>query len=169
MQVSANSGAAALQQMQAMHQRMFADADSDGDGSLTVDEFKSIGQNMPAGRSKPAGAPSAEDMFAKLDTNGDGKLSSAEAEPPRPQFAPESMSTLLESQSQDDQNSLLSLLSELTAETEEDGPSSTNDQTSATTTTSKLSDLIAQLVEKFSDIEKLTKSPTSTSTIEVAA
>jgi len=91
------------------------------------------------------------------------------AEPPRPQFEPESMSTLLESQSQDDENSLLSLLSELTAETEEDGSSSTNDQTSATTTTSKLSDLIAQLVEKFSDIEKLTKSPPSTSTIEVAA
>ena len=170
MQVSANSGAAALQQMQAMHQRMFADADSDADGSLTVDEFKSIGQNMPAGRSKPAGAPSAEDMFAKLDTNGDGKLSAAEAEPPRPQFAPESMSTLLESQSTDDQNSLLALLNQLTAESEEDGSSSTSDdQKSAATATSKLSDLIAQLVEKFSAIEKLAETASSTSTIEVAA
>lgn len=91
--------------MQAMHQRMFQQADTDGDGALTLDEFKSIGKNAPAGAAKPADAPSADDMFTRLDKVGDGKLTAAEMEPPKPQFSPSSMSMLLQEQSDDEEAS----------------------------------------------------------------
>jgi len=143
MQISAQGGMVAMQQM---HQRLFQQADTDQDGALTLDEFKSIGKNMPAGDAKPAGAPSPEDMFAKMDKDGDGKLSTAEMEPPKPRFEASSMYALLEAQS----------------EANEEDETAANGNGAAIDTSGKLEQLLAQLVQKFTNVEQLLKDGATT-------
>lgn len=68
-------------QFQQMQQRMFQKADADGDGGLSLDEFKKMGG--------PQGAQGADDsnkidpskIFSKLDSDGDGKLTQSELQP----------------------------------------------------------------------------------------
>lgn len=154
MQIAASGGMAMMQQM---HQRMFQQADADEDGTLSLDEFKSIGQNMPADKAKPAGAPSVEEMFSKMDKDGDGKLTMEEMEPPKPQFDTQNMSILLNIQEQSQQDA-----------TSNDGTTS-----DATDTSSKLSDLVQQLLENFGQIQDLMKTDgangTQTSGVDLAA
>lgn len=65
-------------------------ADTDQDGSLSLDEFTQMAQGLQAkaaGQTTPASATSATDpaaMFAKLDKNSDGKLSQSELAPQQP-------------------------------------------------------------------------------------
>src|SRR5262249_34036062 len=72
-------------------QQFFAKADTDGDGSISKDEFNNFTPQGPDGQTPPQ--PSAEmkeKMFEKLDTDGDGSISQEELQnapppPPRPQ------------------------------------------------------------------------------------
>jgi hypothetical protein len=89
-QVSGSANGAAM--LQQMRDRMFARADKDGDGGLSLDEFKAMAKRPPpreAGSAAPAAGAAvaqagrtdrAAAAFSALDTNGDGKLSGAELE-----------------------------------------------------------------------------------------
>ncbi len=81
-------------QFQAMRQQRFAQADGDGSGGLSLDEFKSMVTQGPGGPGGPGGAhgpggpggsppvaPSDEQLsvdFEAWDRDGDGALSSSE-------------------------------------------------------------------------------------------
>ena len=70
-------------------QKLMKQMDTDGDGKVSKQEFTAFGENMKAnGPRRPPGgqpglpqgtnasaAPSADDMFAKADADGDGSLS----------------------------------------------------------------------------------------------
>lgn len=69
------AGAALSQQAQQLRQRLFAQADQDGSGSLSVREF------LAAGRVAEGGAANtANQLFRALDSNGDNNVSRAELE-----------------------------------------------------------------------------------------
>lgn len=69
-----------LQQMQQARQSLFQKADADGNGGLSLEEFKAAGPKDAQGNAiaPPSGAPSVEDMFASLDSDGDGSLTQSE-------------------------------------------------------------------------------------------
>jgi Ca2+-binding EF-hand superfamily protein len=59
-------------------QSLFASADTDGSGGLSIDEFKaSVTQNLPDGATAP-NDDQLQSAFNKIDTNGDGQLSQSE-------------------------------------------------------------------------------------------
>lgn len=71
--------------------KMFADSDADGDGKVTTDELATaMAARAPSNR--PAEAPSAADMAARMveqgDTDGDGSLSETEMSALRPKGGP---------------------------------------------------------------------------------
>ncbi len=89
------------QEMDAERAAMFDEADTDGDGMLSLDEFKrfdSLLREKITQRSKPldangngAGPPrlpamDPEQHFKQLDTNGDGAVSLDELQAERPRF-----------------------------------------------------------------------------------
>ncbi|MBR0647931.1 EF-hand domain-containing protein [Plastoroseomonas hellenica] len=85
MQVSPANSAQALEMANRMRERMFARADQDGSGGLSLDEFRAGGP----GKSRPGAAGSAggtaatgrpAQVFNALDTDGDGTVSAAELE-----------------------------------------------------------------------------------------
>ncbi len=100
MQINGCGNAAAMQMMQQMQQKLFAQADADSSGGLSLEEFKSIGQNAPTGKNGRAGAADPTEMFSKLDTDGDGSLTAEEMEAgrPRPPFSAEASGALLKLQ-----------------------------------------------------------------------
>jgi len=55
--------------------KSFSDVDSDSDGSITLEEFKSA---LNADSASSADDERAANLFDKIDTDGDGKISSAE-------------------------------------------------------------------------------------------
>jgi|GEM_PF-2032259 len=67
---------------------MFADADADGDGSVTSDELATA-MAAHAPEDLPSDAPSATDMASNMissgDSDGDGKLSASEFQAMKPQ------------------------------------------------------------------------------------
>lgn len=86
MQVGSMCGSWGAGPSQAMRDRMFRKADTDGDGALSLDEFKVLSSNKPKGPNPLSSATtdstteseSVEDIFASLDTDGDGTLSQTE-------------------------------------------------------------------------------------------
>ena len=83
MQISGqgSAGASSAAMIQQMRDRMFARADKDGDGGLSLDEFKAIGRQKRAGAAGEASGPAstaAAAAFKALDADGDGKLTTAE-------------------------------------------------------------------------------------------
>jgi Ca2+-binding EF-hand superfamily protein len=116
MQISGSGNSAMLQQMQAMRSQMFQKADADKSGGLNLDEFKVAGQNMPGGTQGSKSAGKVEEAFKKIDTNGDGNLTSDEMEAFKPKFDMNSMSALLgaqeasQSAGSDPANELLKML-----------------------------------------------------------
>lgn len=83
--VSSASGFNPLEMMKQMRQKMFEEADSDGDGSLSKAELetqisKMEEQRKAEGVSGPRGGkgPSADQMLKDFDSDGDGNISQTE-------------------------------------------------------------------------------------------
>jgi Ca2+-binding EF-hand superfamily protein len=86
--------------LEEMQEEMFTHSDSNGDGSIDASELSTMAANGPEG------GPSAEDLLAELDTDGNGTVSRAESDagiermqedrppgPPPPTASDESSST----------------------------------------------------------------------------
>lgn len=78
---TAGSGSIDLTALKARQQEMFAQMDSNGDGSIDQAEFSSFGQQMAE---KMKRGPRAEEMFAQMDADGDGSVTETEFEAFRP-------------------------------------------------------------------------------------
>jgi len=79
MQVSASGSATGAAMIQQLRDRMLSRADSDGNGSLSLDEFRMLGKKLPAGGPAGiAGAVVADAAFKALDSDSDGHLTTAE-------------------------------------------------------------------------------------------
>ncbi|MCW2309645.1 EF-hand domain-containing protein [Rhodobium gokarnense] len=99
----------------------FAKDDADGSGGLSLEEFSDAHENRPQGPAEVAGGPSVEEMFAQLDTDGDGEVTEAELEegapkgpppgPPPGEFSSETFSSLLSVQEESSSGSITDLLS----------------------------------------------------------
>jgi hypothetical protein len=74
---SVSSGASALnsQSFAQLKQAQFAKADQNGDGGLSIEEFKA---GAPQGAQAPKGAPSLDEAFTQFDSDRNGSLSQAE-------------------------------------------------------------------------------------------
>jgi hypothetical protein len=67
------SGAAMSAMREKMAERLKKDMDTDQNGTVSKAEFVEFGKKL--GTKAPSGAPSADELFAKADTNGDKELS----------------------------------------------------------------------------------------------
>jgi Ca2+-binding EF-hand superfamily protein len=78
--ISSISGLGSLNQsyMVQMRQQMFAKVDANGDGKHDKDELAAMVANGPKG------APGADDILSKFDTDGDGTISESEFEAAAP-------------------------------------------------------------------------------------
>jgi hypothetical protein len=131
-------GSMSPQMMQQMQQKMFAKADADQSGAISLEEFGKAGPGQ-AGAAKGA---DAQKMFAKLDADGDGNLTQAEMKPPNG-LSTGTMSGLLQMQTGNDEM-LLQLFSDNKSAKDE-----------ARTPDAKASnDLSAQLLELLSNSSK---------------
>lgn len=86
--------AAIREEMAARREEMMAKSDTDGSGGLSIEEFSEAAANGPMGGAESADGKSIEDIFAEIDADGDGEVSSAEMEehmeankPPAPQMS----------------------------------------------------------------------------------
>jgi hypothetical protein len=88
MQVSPTGAVPSRQQVEALRERAFSQADTDRSGGLSLAEFKVAGQQLPGGSNAPSGTPSIEAIFGAVDADGNGSVTTAEAAalkpPPRP-------------------------------------------------------------------------------------
>lgn len=120
-------------QMAAMREQMMAKSDTDGSGGLSIDEFSQAAANRPMGGAESAEGKSVEDIFAEIDADGDGELTSAEMEehmeankPPAPQMSAQTGSALtmlqesLNTSSTEDTSLVDALLEQLEASDEDD-------------------------------------------------
>ncbi|MBL4602440.1 MAG: EF-hand domain-containing protein [Emcibacteraceae bacterium] len=116
-----NSGVSStlMQQMQQSRQNIFKDADTDSNGSLSIEEFSAAGPKDANGNNiaPPSGAPDVKEMFSSLDTDGDGSLTQSE------------MDAGHRKQKNDNQSNILSegMLSELFSQLKNDAASFFND------------------------------------------
>ncbi len=74
-----SSSMPSMSQMSAMKDKAFKSADGDGNGTLSVDEFKGLMSKGPMGAKGPGGTD-AESAFKTADANSDGQLTKAEME-----------------------------------------------------------------------------------------
>lgn len=138
---STSSAQSAL--IQALQQRLqdkFKTTDSDGDGKLTLDEFKA---GAPQGANAPQGAPALDEIFASLDSNSDGSISqdefttglASQGPPPGGKISGNNTLQLL---GQSDEDLLASILKAL----ESSSDATAADDTSKTDTASALFDFL---------------------------
>lgn len=114
----------------AMREQMMAKADTDSSGGLSIEEFTEVAANRPMGGAESAEGKSVEDIFAEIDADGDGELTSAEMEEHmeanRPQMSAQTGAALtmlqesLNSSSTEENSFIDSLLSQLEASDEDD-------------------------------------------------
>lgn len=137
MDISSTSSAMDLmairEEKAAMREQMMAKADTDSSGGLSIEEFSEAAANRPMGGAGSAEGKSIEDIFAEIDADGDGELTSAEMEehreankPPAPQMSAQTGSALtmlqesLNTSSTEDTSLVDALLEQLEASDEED-------------------------------------------------
>lgn len=114
----------------AMREQMMAKADTDSSGGLSIEEFTEVAANRPMGGAESAEGKSVEDIFAEIDADGDGELTSAEMEEHmeanRPQMSAQTGAALtmlqesLNSSSTEKNSFIDSLLSQLEASDEDE-------------------------------------------------
>ena len=114
----------------AMREQMMAKADTDSSGGLSIEEFTEVAANRPMGGAESAEGKSVEDIFAEIDADGDGELTSAEMEEHmeanRPQMSAQTGSALtmlqesLNTSSTENTSLVDALLEQLEASDEED-------------------------------------------------
>lgn len=124
----------------------FKESDTDQSGGLSLDEFSKAHESSLLGSANSAGRPSVEEVFSKLDGDGDGEVTEAEfsaAKPPTPAggFSPEAFAGLLSAQEDTGSNAILNLLS-----------------ASAEPESGSASDLVGQLLEALEDTGEAEKS-----------
>jgi Ca2+-binding EF-hand superfamily protein len=81
--VSAGQNSFQAARLAAMRDKLFQKSDADKNGTLSLDEFLSAGQNVPVGSNSPGASgaqdtSAATDLFKKIDTNSDGQISKDE-------------------------------------------------------------------------------------------
>jgi hypothetical protein len=144
-------------QMQQMQQKMFAKADADQSGGISLQEFSNTGQAEKSDASGRANGMDASKMFSKLDADGDGQLTQTEMKPPqdgRGKLSPEMISAMLGMQGGGGPGGAGSaggsaegdmLVQLFASSAEETSQTSQSTQTEESTNTDQ--DLIAQLLE----------------------
>ena len=130
---SSSASSALAQMMQNRLQEMFKKTDADGDGQLTLSEFKA---GAPQGGAAPQGAPALDDVFASADTDGDGSLSQSEFEAGMPKGPPpggmiSGGNNLLLSSDEEDEDLVSSILNALLDAATESSESSATTETAA--------------------------------------
>lgn len=78
--ISSNAYASSGVSRQQAAQQRFQAADTDQSGGLSLEEFQAAGPKDANAAKRPAGGPSAEDMFKSMDTDSDGSVTQAEME-----------------------------------------------------------------------------------------
>lgn len=157
MSISSIGSGPSAQQLQQFQAQFFKKADANNDGSLTLDEFKDVGKNLPGGKSAPAGAPKIEDIFKQIDSDGDGKVSKSELSAFKPKFSPQNAQALLDQQGQSG-GSIVDLFN-----TQND----TGDQTKTQTKSDTASSLLQSLINSYKQADKQ-KVSNSASTVAFA-
>jgi hypothetical protein len=74
---SISGGMPSMQSFQAMKQQVFSKADTSGNGTLDIAEFKSLATQAPAGKAPP-GVQDPENFFKTADADGNGQLTDTE-------------------------------------------------------------------------------------------
>jgi Ca2+-binding EF-hand superfamily protein len=166
---SVGSGMPSLQQMRQFQQQAFSKADANGDGGLTIDEFKSIGQSLPGGKSLPAGAPDAETAFGKIDTDKNGSVTQQELESFKPAFDPQTANSMLQAQQTGTKEQgglldyLLNTLNESKKEKSSNNAKSNSGNSEDSTSTSSSSSSDNSIVKKLVDAYTTTSGSGSSS------
>ena len=119
MQISSVSASPYMQQMQ---QAMFQKADSNDDGSLSLDEFSASGPEKNSGSANAAEKARAEKLFKTIDTDGDGKASETEMGAFISKLSAETQSSLISlQQTQGGQGPMKDPMSDLMDKADSDG------------------------------------------------
>jgi Ca2+-binding EF-hand superfamily protein len=175
--------------LQQMREQMFAKADADQSGGVSLDEFKALGQKHSQGVQAGQNMPSAEEIFASMDADGDGSLSMDEMKPPEggprgagghqgpppggPQMSNDLMSALTSLQSSDDSDSDSSdsTLNDLFASIDTNGDGQISGDEFASLFSKDSSSSASQSIyqQLSSLIQKLGADQTSSSTVSATA
>lgn len=121
------------EEMAAMREEMFAKSDTDASGGISIEEFTEASANRPVGGAESAEGKSIEDIFAEIDADGDGEVTSTEMDehmeanrPPAPPMSAETGSALtmlqesLNTSSTEDTSLVDTLLEQLEASDEDE-------------------------------------------------
>ncbi|WP_055037025.1 EF-hand domain-containing protein [Blastochloris viridis] len=151
--------------------KLFSSIDSDGDGSLSADEFSTFVQSLGGS------AEDASELYSSIDSDGDGAVSEEELAsalpPPPPPLAEDAAGSIVSALDSDGDGALSK--SELEAFATSVGGSSEEAESilealdtddSGTVSTAELTQRIQALLQSF---ENVARSSTETSTTEIAA
>jgi EF hand len=102
MQIQGMMGGMDMNAMREKRAAMFAKADGDKSGGLSLEEFTKAAQSVSTSKTgKTSGSPEIGKMFAKMDADGDGNVTAAEMEkmkPPQQMMGGDTMNALLSAQ-----------------------------------------------------------------------